>query len=852
MLTSGTLPKLRYFSSDFSDPDGLFWGMKTYLKARVRLQRKTISRNFLTKLLKNRVGTPEIESTAMRNIYGSEHRNVDNARNKQVEKEVMRILKLRIQVADRQIREHEQELNGANIRVKAIIGEEGQRWVSSGSENPSKWMESRLRDIEYDEMREQWADGKRWTSKRLEWLVGKFSTRRKNYRVLTDKGISVTRHEVEEFELKEGHTEENSFVVYGDVVLSEEEKDYLNLSPKFREFETLEVKKWHIEVETNAIKTRWELMSQDKSEKEKEGKSDQEIFEEKQKENESRKTYDEELGRINLSNYRVTDMPSVTRVFPPRPANSNQEMKIQEQCNLAREAFDEYVGKNCDENGNLKKNNLSVSQIIGKKRLRRKVKNGILVVTTTDKNGKFVVTTPEIYRYAANKHLSKDIEVGWDCVKERETFLNRHTAQLGKIFQMGGNHNQADRVNKALKSSDNPPPSVYFMFKDHKIREDGEPCPQTRQVCSAKEGILARLSHLASKILTPLADKLNQVLGTECSNTEEMMRGIQETNKKVLQRAENSSQRMDDLENLETSFISEDRELVVLSQDVKALYPSIKKEETIKIVGKLIEETEIEFDDVDYKCLGKYLAVHLTPEEIANNNLISVIPAMRKEKETQGVVRGRKPGIAYLDSDLDANKNEKWDWKGKRKNPTKIQKKKMIARTMEIIVDTIMSNHYYQFGGKVFKQVEGGPIGLEITGVLARLVMLWWDGKFLSKLGTLGIDLEFYLRYVDDSNMSAWALTPGTRFVDGQLSILKEFVGSDKLIPADKRTASVLRSIANEILPGIVMQEDVPSNHPNEKLPILDIEVFQKTGFITVSTRSQWPQNTFNGVKLFN
>ena len=305
-----------------------------------------------------------------------------------------------------------------------------------------------------------------------------------------------------------------------------------------------------------------------------------------------------------------------------------------------------------------------------------------------------------------------------------------------------------------------------------------------------------------------------------------MMRGIQETNKKVLQRAENSSQRMDDLENLETSFISEDRELVVLSQDVKALYPSIKKEETIKIVGKLIEETEIEFDDVDYKCLGKYLAVHLTPEEIANNNLISVIPARRKEKETQGVVRGRKPGIAYLDSDLDANKNEKWDWKGKRKNPTKIQKKKMIARTMEIIVDTIMSNHYYQFGGKVFKQVEGGPIGLEITGVLARLVMLWWDGKFLSKLGTLGIDLEFYLRYVDDSNMSAWALTPGTRFVDGQLSILEEFVGSDKLIPADKRTASVLRSIANEILPGIVMQEDVPSNHPNEKLPILDIEVW--------------------------
>ena len=129
-------------------------------------------------------------------------------------------------------------------------------------------------------------------------------------------------------------------------------------------------------------------------------------------------------------------------------------------------------------------------------------------------------------------------------------------------------------------------------------------------------------------------------------------------------------------------------------------------------------------------------------------------------------------------------------------------------------------------GGKVFKQLKGGPIGLEITGVLARLVMLWWDGKFLDKLESLGVDLEFYLRYVDDSNMSVWALAPGTRLVDGQLSILEELVVSDQLIPADKRTAAVLRSIANEICPGIIMQEDVPSNHSTRKLPILDLEVW--------------------------
>ena len=83
--------------------------------------------------------------------------------------------------------------------------------------------------------------------------------------------------------------------------------------------------------------------------------------------------------------------------------------------------------------------------------------------------------------------------------------------------------------------------------------------------------------------------------------------------------------------------------------------------------------------------------------------------------------------MAYLDSDFDSNKNAKWSWKGKRIKLSPIHKRRMLARSMEVMVDTIMSNHLYQFDSRVSRQVEGGPIGLEITGVLARLVMLWWD-----------------------------------------------------------------------------------------------------------------------------
>ena len=77
-----------------------------------------------------------------------------------------------------------------------------------------------------------------------------------------------------------------------------------------------------------------------------------------------------------------------------------------------------------------------------------------------------------------------------------------------------------------------------------------------------------------------------------------------------------------------------------------------------------------------------------------------------------------------------------------------------------------------------------------------------------------------------DSNMVAWSLPPGTRLFNGKLSILEEHVGIDELVPADKRTSAILREIANQVSPMIVMEDDVASNHPSGRLPILDLEVW--------------------------
>ena len=148
------------------------------------------------------------------------------------------------------------------------------------------------------------------------------------------------------------------------------------------------------------------------------------------------------------------------------------------------------------------------------------------------------------------------MKVSWQDVKTTEVLLNRHCLQIASAFKMGVNHDEVERVNSALRSTDNQPPPVYFMYKDHKPTESGEPCPPTRPVCGAKEGILARISHLVSMILTPVADSINSKIKTECSSTEEMIRGIIDANKEIIGRRKDSS-RMEE-------------QLVIISQDVKA------------------------------------------------------------------------------------------------------------------------------------------------------------------------------------------------------------------------------------------------------------------------------------------
>ncbi|PFX24331.1 hypothetical protein AWC38_SpisGene11044 [Stylophora pistillata] len=132
-------------------------------------------------------------------------------------------------------------------------------------------------------------------------------------------------------------------------------------------------------------------------------------------------------------------------------------------------------------------------------------------------------------------------------------------------------------------------------------------------------------------------------------------------------------------------------------------------------------------------------------------------------------------------------------------------------------------------------ETEGGPIGLELTGVLAQLFMVWWDRQMVKKLEENGVGLRAYKRYVDDINVVMNASAAGIRFEEGSFS---QDENLEQNLKPDNRCMQLFQSIGNSIHPSIRLEVDYPSRHVDGKLPILDLKVWIEKRRRVVSKRS--------------
>ena len=78
--------------------------------------------------------------------------------------------------------------------------------------------------------------------------------------------------------------------------------------------------------------------------------------------------------------------------------------------------------------------------------------------------------------------------------------------------------------------------------------------------------------------------------------------------------------------------------------------------------------------------------------------------------------------------------------------------------------------------------------------------------------------------YVDDKNIAATGLPPGSRLINNKIEIVKAEIENDRKIPTDIRTSKIFLEIANSVS-FLILTVDSPSLHPSGFMPILDLQM---------------------------
>ena len=132
------------------------------------------------------------------------------------------------------------------------------------------------------------------------------------------------------------------------------------------------------------------------------------------------------MRKADYSNIKATDLPTVQRLYPPRPATLQKESAMQTLKEKMMRKVREYIEKRCNRKGFIKDSNISKAKARGLKEVKEKIKSKEWVVFTSDKSGKLTADTVPNYTRALKEHTLGDTIIAENKVKTIEKEMNQH------------------------------------------------------------------------------------------------------------------------------------------------------------------------------------------------------------------------------------------------------------------------------------------------------------------------------------------------------------------------------------------------------------------------------------------
>ena len=256
---------------------------------------------------------------------------------------------------------------------------------------------------------------------------------------------------------------------------------------------------------------------------------------------------------------------------------------------------------------------------------------------------------------------------------------------------------------------------------------------------------------------------------------------------------------------------------VLVGCDVEALYPSLNIDTCCETVYQEIMATNITWEDTDLLEGCRYIALNWSQEQCRKSDLRRILPVRRARNGTRPGVTGEGPmGIEVHDQE---------QWRFPAVKLTDHEKRMVVATVVKIACEHLFKNHLYEFGGKIFRQKMGGPIGLRATCAIARLVMCIWDKLWTEKIAKMGITTNLKSRYMDDGRICMQPIKHGWRWVNNGLFFCEAWALEDKEMSPMEVTSKVLLGTMNNVVQGINFTVETALDHDGTWLPTLDMKV---------------------------
>ena len=296
--------KIHLIEYDFVSLDTVFRRLKEESKTKVKIQGCRMNIIMYERLRNRGIGTHEIESFARSITHNSG--NKWSSRNPWHQKEVMRLLGLRIDALKRTIRKHEKTIkNMRTIRISMM----------KKQFNINKEFNHIIKNF----IKDDWQHRIEKCNKKIRHLTNIYRSKMKidkdvqevkNKILVTDEQINKW---IDEETVKE--PESSNYIVYGECKLDHDEINYLNQPADHRIVDPVDRDTVENEAKKFATTVRYNNMNQDVYPDQ--TNADKETW------------FDRQTKTINFGSLKVTKFKFNGRIYPPKPGTKLEEIEIE-------------------------------------------------------------------------------------------------------------------------------------------------------------------------------------------------------------------------------------------------------------------------------------------------------------------------------------------------------------------------------------------------------------------------------------------------------------------------------------------------------------------------------------------